>query len=205
LASNVYTVSYTNTSGATNTQAFTVTVNPTPLTPYIEVNGGAWQQTSSVAVNVGDRVNLAPLNITGGSWSWAGPNGFTASTRETDGVPVSSASNVYTVTYTNTSGAASTQAFTVTVNPTPVVPYIQVNGGAWQQTASASVLVTDSVNLAGLRQNGGSWSWTGPNGFTSSLREIDSVPLTSGTNVYTLTYTNADGVPSSRTFNITAN
>ena len=47
-----------------------------------------------------------------------------------------SPSNVYTATYTNTSGAASTRAFTITVNSTPIVPYLQVNGGAWQQIST---------------------------------------------------------------------
>ena len=189
-----------------STQAFTVTVNPTALTPYIEVNGGAWQQVASVAVNVGDRVNLAPLNISGGSWSWTGPNGFIASTREIDAVTLPSASNIYTVTYTNTAGVTSTQSFTVTVNATPVVPWIEVNGGAWQQTASATVSTGATVNLAGQNISGGTWSWTGPSGFTSTSREIDAVPLTTGTNVYTLRYTNVDGVQNSgQAFTITAN
>ena len=202
--SNTYTVTYTNTSGATSTATFTVTVNGTPLTPYIQVNGGAWQQIGTVAVNMGSTVNLAPTNVSGGSWSWIGPNGYTASTRQINAVPLNSGSNVFTVTYTNAAGVISTQGFTVTINPTSVVPYIQVNGGAWQQTASATVSTAATVNLAGLQQNGGSWSWTGPNGFRSTSREIDAVPLASGTNVYTLTYSNADGVISSgQVFTIT--
>jgi hypothetical protein len=205
-ASNVYTVTYTNTSGATSTQGFTVTISSTPLTPYIEVNGGAWTQESTVAVNVGSTVNLAPLNISGGSWSWTGPGGYTASTRQINAVPLNSASNVYTVTYTNTSGATSSQAFTIAVNATPVVPYIEVNRGAWTQESSATVGPGAAVNLAGLQQNGGSWSWSGPNGFTSTSREIDNLSLPSATNIYTLTYTNVDGVSSiGQSFTITVN
>jgi predicted lipoprotein len=205
-ANNSYTVTYTDPSGATSTQSFTVTVNPTQLTPYIEVNEGPWQQTSTKAVNIGDSVNLAPLTINGGSWSWAGPGGFTSTSRQISGVPLPSASNSYTVTYTNSSGVTSTQTFTVTVSSTAVVPYLEVNAGAWQQASTIAVNVGDSVNLAGLKVSGGSWSWTGPNGFTSASREIDAVPLTSATNVYTLTYTNAAGVASSpQTFTVTVN
>ena len=137
--------------GATSTAVFTVSVNATTLRPYIQVNGGAWQPTNTKAVNVGDRVNLARFDISGGSWSWGGPNGFTASTREINYVPLPSASNVYTVTYTNTSGATSTAAFTVTVNGTALTPYIQVNGGAWQQVNTKAVNVGDTVNLAPLQ------------------------------------------------------
>jgi hypothetical protein len=204
--SNVYTATYTNTSGVTSTQAFTITANPTPIVPYLQVNGGAWQQASSVAVNVGDTVNLGPQPGSGGTWSWSGPNGFTSTSRVLSGVAIASPSNVYTATYTNTDGVNSTQAFTITVNSTPIVPYLQVNGGPWQQLSSVTVNSGDQVNLGPQPQTSGTWSWTGPNGFTSSARAISAIPLTSGTNVYTATYTNADGVASSpQGFTITVN
>jgi streptogramin lyase len=204
--SNVYTATYTNTSGVTSTQAFTITANPTPIVPYLQVNGGAWQQASSIAVNVGDTVNLGPQPGSGGTWSWSGPNGFTSTSRVLSGVAIASPSNVYTATYTNTDGVNSTQAFTITVNSTPIVPYLQVNGGPWQQLPSVTVNSGDQVNLGPQPQTSGTWSWTGPNGFTSSARAISAIPLTSGTNVYTATYTNADGVASSpQGFTITVN
>jgi predicted lipoprotein len=204
-ASNVYTATYTNTSGANSTQAFTITINPTTIVPYLQVNGGAWQQVASVAVNVGDTVNLGPQPQTGGSWSWTGPNGFASTSRVLNAIALTSASNVYTATYTNTSGANSTQAFTITINPTTIVPYLQVNGGAWQQTATVAVNVGDTVNLGPQPQSGGSWSWTGPNGFTSTSRVLNSIALTSASNVYMATYTNTDGVNSTQAFTITVN
>ena len=205
LPSNVYTLTYTNTSGATSTQAFTISVNSTPIAPAIQVNGGAWQQGTTKAVNLSDRVNLAAYEISGGSWSWNGPNSFTASTREIDAVPLPLPSNLYTLTYTNTSGVTSTQAFTVTVNSTPIVPYIRVNGVIWQQTASAAVSVGTSISLAGGEISGGSWSWNGTGGFTSASREIDDVPLATGINTYMATYTNTSGVASTQVFTITVN
>jgi hypothetical protein len=204
-ASNVYTATYTNTSGANSTQAFTITINPTTIVPYLQVNGGAWQQSSTVAVNVGDTVNLGPQPQTGGSWSWTGPNGFTSTSRVLNSIALTSASNVYTATYTNTDGVNSTQAFTITINPTPIVPYLQVNGGAWQQLSSISVNVGGTVNLGPQPQTGGTWRWTGPNGFTSTSRVINSIAITSPSNVYTATYTNTDGVNSTQAFTITVN
>jgi hypothetical protein len=202
---NVYTATYTNTSGVNSTQAFTITVNPTPIVPYLQVNGGAWQQAASVTVNAGDTVNLGPQPQTGGTRSWTGPNGFTSTSRVLNSVTLPSGTNVYTAIYTNTDGVNSTQAFTITVNPTPIVPYLQVNGGAWQQASTTAVNAGDTVNLGPQPQTGGTWSWTGPNGFTSTLRELNAVPLTSASNVYTATYTNASGVTSTRTFTITSN
>ncbi len=162
-ATNSYTLTYTNVDGVPSTQAFTIHVNSTPIVPYVQVNGGKWQQgVSSVTVNSGDTVNLAGQNISGGTWHWTGPNGYSASTREIDAIPLTSATNIYTLTYTNTAGIISTQAFTVHVNSTPIVPYVQVNGGPWQQGISTvTVNAGATVNLAGQLLSTGTWHWTG--------------------------------------------
>ncbi len=204
-ASNIYTATYTNTDGVTSTEAFTITVNPTPIVPYLQVNGGAWQKAASVTINVGDMVNLGPQPISSGTWSWTGPNGFTSTSRVLNSVALTSSTNVYTATYTNTSGVTSIQAFTITVNPTPIVPYLQVNGEGWQQAASVTVNVGDMVNLGPQPISGGTWSWSGPNSFASTSRVLNSLALPAGTNVYTATYTNTSGVNSTQAFTITVN
>jgi hypothetical protein len=204
-ASNVFTLTYTNTYGANSTLTFTITVGGTPLTPYIEVNGGAWQQLSTLTVNPGDTVNLGPQNLTGGNYSWSGPPGFSSTSPSVSGVPLNSNSNVFTLTYTNTYGAISTLTFTINLGATQLTPYIQVNGGGWQQTSSQTVTLGSEVDLGPQNLNGGSYSWSGPPGFSSTARAVYAVPLTSGTNVFTLTYTNSAGFNSSETFTITAN
>jgi hypothetical protein len=88
----------------------------TQIVPYIQVNGGNWQQTASVTVSYGCSVNLGPQPVSGGSWSWTGPNGFTSTSRQINNIPLSGGTNVFTATYTNSSGVKSTQAFTITVN-----------------------------------------------------------------------------------------
>jgi hypothetical protein len=59
------------------------------------------------------------------------------------------------------------------------------------------------VNL-GPWPGGGTWSWTGPNGFTSTSREIDSIPLSLGSNTFVATYTDANSVTSTEEFVVTA-
>jgi hypothetical protein len=87
--------------------------------------------------------------------------------------------------------------------PTPIVPYIQVNNQSWQQTSSVTVFPWgQSVNL-GPQPLTGTWSWTGPNGYTSTSRQINNIPLSFGTNVFVATYTNSSGVQSAETFTIT--
>ncbi|MGB8259394.1 MAG: hypothetical protein WCE75_03545 [Terracidiphilus sp.] len=87
---------------------------------------------------------------------------------------------------------------------TAIIPYINTNG-AWVEEASASVASTSAtVDLGPQPLNGGSWSWSGPNGFTSTAREIDNIKLSAGANTYTATYTNSCGTKSTQTFTITA-
>lgn len=89
---------------------------PTPITPYIWTSADGWQQTAAITVpSAGTRVDFGPWPTTGGSWSWSGPNGYSANTREVQRVPLSTGSNVFNATHTNPSGAQSTQAFTITV------------------------------------------------------------------------------------------
>jgi hypothetical protein len=207
LPTNVFTVTYTDPAGAQNSQAFTITIAPTAITPYIgDVERQYWGLVSGLTANYSDTVNLGPqVAITGGSWSWTGPGGFTSALRELDGVPLTQPTNVFTATYTNPVGVKSTQEFDIAISPTPIVSYLQVNGGAWSAASAATVAPGSTVNLGPQPQSGGSWSWTGPPGFTSTLRQINNIPLSVGTNIYVATYTNPAGVTSTQTFTITVN
>ena len=89
---------------------------PTTITPYIQINGGSWQQTATATVAQGGSVMFGPQPVTGGSWSWSGPNNFNATTREVtiSNIQANQAGN-YVATYTNSGGCQSTQTFNVTV------------------------------------------------------------------------------------------
>ncbi|HEX3009835.1 MAG TPA: glycosyl hydrolase family 18 protein, partial [Bacteroidales bacterium] len=89
---------------------------PTALTPYVMVNGGSWQQTNTTSLAAGGTVVLGPGPNTG-TWSWTGPNSFTASTREItlSNIQTSQAGN-YVAANTNSCGAQSSVTFTITVN-----------------------------------------------------------------------------------------
>lgn len=92
--------------------------SPTAITPHLTVNGGSWSQTASATLDAGGSVTFGPQPASGGSWSWSGPGGFTASTREVALTNVQTGqSGDYTASYTNTCGTISNQIFSLTVNP----------------------------------------------------------------------------------------
>lgn len=89
---------------------------PTAITPYVNINNGTWQQTANASLAAGGSVQFGPQPTQGGSWSWSGPNNFTAATREVyiSNVQSSQAGN-YVATYTNSGGCKSTQTFNITL------------------------------------------------------------------------------------------
>lgn len=89
---------------------------PTAITPHVQINGGSWQQTATATVAQEGSVMFGPQPVTGGSWSWSGPNNFSATTREVyiGNIQANQAGN-YVATYTNSGGCQSTQTFNVAV------------------------------------------------------------------------------------------
>jgi poly(3-hydroxybutyrate) depolymerase len=91
-----------------------------PIVPYISVSG-TWTEESAASVSSATTsVDIGPQPVTGGSWSWSGPNGFTSASREIDNIALSDGTNVYTATYT-LNGCSYKQAFTITVTSTTVL------------------------------------------------------------------------------------
>jgi Glycosyl hydrolase family 12/Ricin-type beta-trefoil lectin domain-like len=140
------------------------TCPPTAIIPAINV-GGVWKQETSAAVtSTAAKVDLGPQPLTG-TWSWTGPDGFTSTTRELDGIPLFAGSNAYKATYTNSCGSKSTQAFTISApgsttliaNGTYVVT--AVNSGSALEDPNFSR--TDGLDMQIFTVNdGASQQWT---------------------------------------------
>jgi Cellulase (glycosyl hydrolase family 5)/Ricin-type beta-trefoil lectin domain-like/Secretion system C-terminal sorting domain len=120
---------------------------PTTITPYLQVNSGTWQQTSSVTVNSGDKVIFGPQPSSGGSWSWSG-GGTSGISREQTIYPTNSITA--TATYTNSSGCTSTQTFTVNVNGSSS-GYVSIQN-------KATGLYIDGMGRTTDGSNAGQWS-----------------------------------------------
>jgi hypothetical protein len=220
-AKGSYTVTVTGTSGtltASTTIALTVTAAPsftlsTSAASVSLAQGATAASTVTVAPASGftGSVTLAASGLPTGVTAAFGANPTAGSSTATFTASSTAAKGSYTVTITGTSGtltASTTIALSVTAagcTPTAITPYLQVNGAAWQEVSSASAASGAKVNLGPQPLSGGSWSWAGPGGRTSTYREIDSIYLATGVNTYVATYTNSASCKSTETFTITVN
>jgi len=180
------------------------------------VPGASWSDTISVAPYFGftGSVALSTSALPSGVTAIFNPPTATASSPST--ITFSTASTLTapsTVTITGTSGSLLASTTLTVAGPgtctqTPIIPWITVNNGAtWQQEVSVSVPALPaglfSVSLAPRTGASGTWSWTGPNGFSNSSQDIGPLFLNGGANTYVGTYTNASGCQSTQAFNIT--
>ncbi|MGZ4042950.1 MAG: T9SS type B sorting domain-containing protein [Bacteroidia bacterium] len=183
--SGIYSVFATasNCSGPATTLAITVNNNPAPT--------ASSSQTSYCA---GNTVTLSSSPAS--SYSWTGPGGFTSSSQTPVITPAAPGnSGTYQLSVTDANGCSGATSISVTVNSNPSV------------TASAASTVLCAGDTMSLSATGGdSYSWTGPNGFTSAQQNpvIISTPLSTG--LYSLVATNTiTGCNSNTVVNVQVN
>jgi len=179
----IYTVTVTATGGCTATAQTTAVVNPMP-TPTASNTG---------AICAG--ANLT-LNATGGTgYSWSGPNSYTNATQNPT-IPTASTAydGTYTVTVTATGGCTATAQTTAVVNPNPVV------------TTGSNTPICENTLLSLTSSGGTGYSWSGPNGYTSSDQNpSNSSTPTSYNGTYTVTVTGIGGCTSTAQTSVVVN
>ena len=147
-----YSVTATIGSSTSPADKTTVVVNAIPSTPTAGNNG---------PVCAGSTLSLTASAVSGATYSWAGPNGFTS----TDQNPTVSASATaamggeYSVTATIGSCTSPVGKTTVVVNAIPSTPTAGNNG---------PVCAGSTLSLTASAVSGATYSWAGPNGFTST-------------------------------------
>ncbi|OUJ71027.1 glycoside hydrolase family 76 protein [Hymenobacter crusticola] len=205
LSAGVQSIKLRAVSGSWRIDKFSAQ-NCNQIVPFVVVNAKPEQQTASVTANSGDKVQLKP-KPGNGTWSWTGPDHFSSDSRVVTLNKIRYAQGgAYTATYTNSEGCVSVQDFTITLNgctPTPITTTVQVNQAAPVLADSLAVQAGSFVVLAAQPEEG-SWTWTGPNGFTSDARTLSFLNIAykeAGT--YTVTHTNASGCVSTKAFRLT--
>jgi gliding motility-associated-like protein len=177
-----YSLAVTNANGCTSPSATTsVVVHALPVaTP-----------TSNGPVCAGSLLTLTGGPAGMASYSWTGPNGFTANTQSPT---VSLTSTVamagsYSLIVTNPSGCTSAASTTsVVVYALPVAT----------PTSNGPVCAGSALTLTGGPADMASYSWTGPNGFAANTQNpvVSSEATVVMTGDYSLAVTNADGCTS---------
>ena len=158
----------TSAAGSTN-----VVVNTAPAAPTA-TNGGA--------VCVGGTISLQASTIAGATYAWTGPNGFTSALQNP---AISGATAAMAGTYSVTAtvaGCTSVAGTTnVVVNPIPSAPTAGSN---------SPVCVGSTINLTASTIANATYSWSGPNGFTSTSQNPSIANATAATaGNYTVTVT----------------
>lgn len=147
-----YTVVATNSTG-TGSASVTVTENKTA--PVITATGGALACGSCVSIS-------ATSNVSGASYSWSGPSGFTSTSQN----PTVCAAGTYTVTVTNpANGCSAQQAVTVSAS------------------AISAFWLEDFTGLAnGTTADAGATAWTSSSTGTTGTYSVQN-------NEFKITYT----------------
>ena len=133
---------------------FEVEIRPTPSSPII---------TSNSPICEGSTLIFNTNAVSGGTFSWTGVNGFLGSGASPDISNVTTASTGnYSATVTvNGCTSEPSNILSATVNPIPSAPTIASN----TPICEGATLTFSSANVSG-----GTFSWTGVNGFSSSLQ-----------------------------------
>ena len=170
--SGVYNV-YTTVNGCTSPipGKTTAVVSPLPNTPSASNNS---------PVCVGDTLSLTASLVSGATYSWTGPNGFTSTQQNTmiSSSATTAMAGVYYVAVTANGCTSHVDSTTVEIN---------------KITASNNgpVCTGNTTSLSATPITGAVYSWTGPNGFTSSLQTptVSTNTTTAMEGVYTVNST----------------
>lgn len=166
-----YSVLVTTSGGCSGTAIVNVTIGAQPV-PVITSNG---------PLCAGQTLNLT---ATGGvSYSWSGPNGFNSALQNPSIANTSvSATGTYSVTVTGSSGCTAMATLSVTINTLPVIT----------ATSNSPVCEGSVLNLSA--SGAASYSWSGPNTFSSAQQNpsVSNVTL-SATGTYTVSGTGSNG------------
>ncbi|MBX7205541.1 MAG: T9SS type A sorting domain-containing protein [Bacteroidia bacterium] len=165
MAGNYSVTATVSGCGTSNAGTTAVVYNPGPSTPTVTSNGPLCS---------GSTLQLQATQITGTTYAWTGPNGFTSTLQNPVVSNVSPAnSGSYSVTATIVNCATSPAgSIGVVVNDIPNSPNVSNN---------SPVCSGATLNLQASNITGATYLWTGPNGYSSTLQN-PSISNVSGTN-----------------------
>jgi|GEM_PF-4388321 len=164
-----YTVTVTAANGCTASASTTINSN---------TNAPNANASNDGPLNCGN--DNVQLNATGGgSYSWSGPAGFTSTMQN----PTVSQAGTYTVTVTSNNGCTDTASTTVQGDNAAPTAVASADNNGVLSCETGSVMLSGSSNMTNV-----SYSWSGPNGFSSTMQN----PTVMMMGTYTVTVTKND-------------
>lgn len=153
-------------AGCSDTVSVEIDSSSTPVITSTQLGSTCGAATGSIDVTVTEGV--APY-----SYSWTGPNSFTASTDDVTNIEA----GTYTVEVLD--GGLCSASATIVVNNTnsPLLSFIATNTNCGASTGSIDLILENTTSPA--------FAWSGPNGFVATSEDITG--LEAGT--YTVTVT----------------
>jgi len=182
-AAGTYTLTVTDSNGCPASASTNVIVNAQPVT---------------IASNSSPVCTGASLNLLGSpdgmaTYAWTGPNGFTSTTQNPS---ILATAGTYTLNVNDNNGCSASNTTYVTAYTLPVTT----------ASSNSPVCMGASLNLLGGPAGLTSYSWTGPNGFTSTTQNPSIIAVTAdAAGTYTLTVTDSHGCSASATTNVMVN
>jgi gliding motility-associated-like protein len=186
LAAGTYNLTVTDANGTTGGCLATLSVTLTePLAPLIVALDN---QTNILCF--GGTTGVINITAAGGTptynYSWTGPNGFTSTSQDLTGL----VAGAYDLTVTDANG--TTGGCLATLSVTLIEPLAPLTVALDNQTNI--LCFGGTTGVINITAAGGTptynYSWTGPNGFTSTSQDLTG--LAAGT--YNLTVTDANGI-----------
>src|SRR5450759_1170696 len=128
-----------------------------PINSFFQYTCTIANVNSNSSVCAANTINLTSSN--GTAYSWNGPNGFTSSAQNPSILNANTAmTGAYTITVIAAPGCTDTDTINITVNALPIAT----------AGSNSPVCVGNTINLTS--SGGTGYSWSGPNGFTSSAQ-----------------------------------
>ena len=155
----------------------------------VTVGGAPGAATASALPNpacAGQNVALSVTSTGSTTWAWSGPNAYSSASQNPSitGIQTNQAGS-YTVTASNACGSV-TSSVNLTINSAP--------SGASATASPNPVCQGQTVTLTGVATGATTWSWTGPNAYSSNSQspQLTNVQANAG-GVYTLIAGNTCG------------
>ena len=157
LPDGVYTVLAIDANNATNTLAMTGNATVTTITTAAPTAG------NNGPVCAGTTLSLSASTVAGATYAWTGPNGYTSTEQNptVSGLATLDLTGTYSVIATANGCSSAAATTSVTVNAQPM---LQFATNSHPCEGSALTLSASSQTV------GASFSWTGPNGYSSLIQ-----------------------------------